>query len=107
MADNPQERLLAVASLIAGKARTSGGRAYIVGGWCRDRLLGHASSDIDMEWFGTSPEQVAACLTSLDYQVIVPSQPGMVPFKVILGSDGFIDITLPMFEENTLSLIHI
>ena len=53
MADNPQERLIALASLIAGKARTSGGRAYIVGGWCRDRLLGHASSDIDMEWFGS------------------------------------------------------
>jgi tRNA nucleotidyltransferase (CCA-adding enzyme) len=103
MADNPQERLLAVASLIADKARTSGGRAYIVGGWCRDRLLGHASSDIDMEWFGASHDQVAACLAGLDYQVIIPSQPGMVPFKVILGSEGFIDITLPMCPEATAS----
>lgn len=90
-----------MASLIAGKARTSGGRAYIVGGWCRDRILGQTSFDIDMEWFGSSPEQVAASLIGLNYQVIIPSQPGIVPFKVILGTDGFIDITLPIRQKTT------
>ena len=30
----------------------AGGRALIVGGWVRDRLLGHAAKDIDVEVYG-------------------------------------------------------
>ena len=103
MSNDPQKRLLAVASSIASKARAAGGRAFIIGGWCRDHILGRASADIDMEWFGNGPDQVAACLAGLDYQVIIPTQPGMVPFKVILGRDGFIDITMPLRRENEAS----
>ena len=39
---------------IAGAVRAAGGRALIVGGWVRDRLLGHASKDVDVEVFGVS-----------------------------------------------------
>ena len=38
---------------IAQAVRREGGRALIVGGWVRDRLLGHdESKDIDIEVFG-------------------------------------------------------
>ncbi len=46
------ETPLALAHAIARAARDAGGRALIVGGWARDRLLGRESKDIDLEVFG-------------------------------------------------------
>ena len=43
---------LATATLIAERVRDAGGRALIVGGWVRDRLLGRASKDVDIEVYG-------------------------------------------------------
>jgi tRNA nucleotidyltransferase (CCA-adding enzyme) len=40
------------ATAIAKAARGAGGRALIVGGWVRDRLIGIDSADIDLEVFG-------------------------------------------------------
>ncbi len=40
------------AAAIAGAARDAGGRALIVGGWVRDRLMGIDSADVDLEVFG-------------------------------------------------------
>jgi tRNA nucleotidyltransferase (CCA-adding enzyme) len=37
---------------IAEAVKAEGGRALIVGGWVRDRLMGRASKDIDLEVFG-------------------------------------------------------
>ena len=37
---------------IARAAAAAGGRALIVGGWVRDRLLGLAPKDADVEVFG-------------------------------------------------------
>jgi tRNA nucleotidyltransferase (CCA-adding enzyme) len=37
---------------IARAAAARGGRALIVGGWVRDRIMGHASKDIDIEVYG-------------------------------------------------------
>jgi tRNA nucleotidyltransferase (CCA-adding enzyme) len=37
---------------IARAVRAAGGRALVVGGWVRDRLMGHPSKDIDVEVFG-------------------------------------------------------
>ena len=37
---------------IAEAVKAAGGRALIVGGWVRDRLMGRASKDIDLEVFG-------------------------------------------------------
>ena len=37
---------------IARAVRDAGGRALIVGGWVRDRIMGRASKDIDLEVFG-------------------------------------------------------
>lgn len=39
---------------IARAVRDAGGRALIVGGWVRDRIMGRASKDIDVEVFGVA-----------------------------------------------------
>lgn len=43
---------LDTAIAIARQAREAGGRAMIVGGWVRDRLMGRPSKDIDVEVYG-------------------------------------------------------
>ncbi len=43
---------LAAAVAMARRVHDAGGRALIVGGWVRDRLIGRLSKDIDMEVFG-------------------------------------------------------
>ena len=47
---------------IAAGVRDAGGRALIVGGWVRDRLLDHASQNIDLEVFGVAPEPLRQLL---------------------------------------------
>ena len=47
---------------IARAVRESGGRALIVGGWVRDRLLGRESKDIDIEVFGVDAEALKPLL---------------------------------------------
>ena len=47
---------------IATAVRDAGGRALIVGGWVRDRLLQHDSPDIDLEVFGVESDRVRQIL---------------------------------------------
>lgn len=47
------------ARAIARAARDRGGRALIVGGWVRDRLLGKDSKDLDIEIFGIPGSELA------------------------------------------------
>jgi tRNA nucleotidyltransferase (CCA-adding enzyme) len=47
-----------IARAVAG----AGGRALIVGGWVRDRLLGRESKDIDIEVFGLTADRLKALL---------------------------------------------
>ena len=54
---------LETASAIAREVRSAGGRALIVGGWVRDRLLGRESKDIDLEVFGIAAEPLRALLS--------------------------------------------
>ena len=49
---------LETATAIARAARDEGGRALIVGGWVRDRLMGRDSSNIDVEVFGLEAGRV-------------------------------------------------
>ncbi|HJQ23633.1 MAG TPA: polynucleotide adenylyltransferase [Blastocatellia bacterium] len=42
--------------------RAAGGRAMLVGGWVRDRLLGHESKDYDLEVYAVEPEALRAIL---------------------------------------------
>ena len=47
---------------IALAVRDAGGRALIVGGWVRDRLLGRASKDVDLEIYGVPADQLRVLL---------------------------------------------
>ena len=56
------ENLFDNAAAIAAAVRDAGGRALVVGGWVRDRLMGRASKDVDLEVFGLEPERLRALL---------------------------------------------
>ena len=47
---------------VARAVRDAGGRALVVGGWVRDRLLGVPSKDVDIEVFGLDAERLEALL---------------------------------------------
>ena len=53
---------LATAAALARAVRDAGGRALIVGGWVRDRLLGRPSKDVDVEVFGLSADRLLGIL---------------------------------------------
>ena len=51
-----------VALAIARAVHERGGRALIVGGWVRDRLMGRESKDVDLEVYGTPAAGLRALL---------------------------------------------
>ena len=53
---------LETATAIATSVREAGGRALVVSGWVRDRLLGRPSKDIDIEVFGIGAGDLRALL---------------------------------------------
>ncbi len=53
---------LETATAIAHAVRDGGGRALIVGGWVRDRLLGRDAKDIDIEVFGLPADRLMSLL---------------------------------------------
>src|SRR5262245_14123021 len=83
-----------IASAIARGVRDAGGRALIVGGWVRDRLMGLASKDIDIEVFGVD----AAVLKTLLQQFGSVNTVGesFTVYKV-----AGIDVSLPRRESKT------
>jgi len=83
---------LARAQEIAAAVRLAGGRALIVGGWVRDRLLGLPSKDIDLEVYGIP----AAGLRPLLEQVgrVETIGQAFTVYKV-----GAIDVALPRRES--------
>jgi tRNA nucleotidyltransferase (CCA-adding enzyme) len=50
---------------LARGARDAGGRALVVGGWVRDRLLGRTSKDLDIEVFGVPADRLLVLLERL------------------------------------------
>lgn len=75
--------------------------AYIVGGWCRDKVMGRETSDIDLEVFNLPPVQLLHLLRTIDdYHVIEPNPNRPTPFKVILEDGAHLDIVTPFIEIN-------
>ncbi|HNZ28054.1 MAG TPA: hypothetical protein PKK13_12590 [Spirochaetota bacterium] len=52
------------ARAVAEAVRQAGGRALIVGGWVRDRLLGIASKDVDIEVYGLPAPRLREVLSA-------------------------------------------
>ena len=79
---------------IARAVRERGGRALIVGGWVRDRLLGNESSELDMEVFGIPARDVPRVLEP--FGKVEPIGKSFPVYKI-----GNIDFGLPRRESKT------
>jgi tRNA nucleotidyltransferase (CCA-adding enzyme) len=88
---------LETARSIAAAVRDAGGRALIVGGWVRDRLLGHPSKDLDLEIFGIPQEDLPPLLAPFG-RIDAVGQSFPV-YKVIRSGEGEIDVALPRRES--------
>jgi tRNA nucleotidyltransferase (CCA-adding enzyme) len=73
---------------LAAAVRDAGGRALVVGGWVRDRLLGRDSTNIDVEVFGVLPDRLRSLLESFGRVEAVGES-----FQVY--KLGAIDVSLP------------
>ena len=77
---------------IARTVRDVGGRALIVGGWVRDRLLDRPSKDVDLEVYRLPAPRLRALLERIDR--VNPVGEAFTVFKV-----GPIDVALPRRES--------
>jgi len=82
----------ATATAIARRVRDAGGRALIVGGWVRDRLMDHPSKDLDLEVYGLSAERLKEVLAEFGSVNTVGES-----FTVYKVAD--IDVALPRRES--------
>jgi tRNA nucleotidyltransferase (CCA-adding enzyme) len=80
---------------IARAVRDAGGRALVVGGWVRDRLMQHPSSkDVDIEVFGVEAERLRGIL-----QAFGPVNTVGESFTVYKVGD--LDVSLPRRESKS------
>ena len=77
---------------IARAVAAAGGRAVIVGGWVRDRLLVRSSKDIDLEVFGLPVERLTRLLEGFGPVNVVGEA-----FTVFKVAD--LDVSLPRRES--------
>jgi len=77
---------------IARAVRERGGRALVVGGWVRDRLLGRSATEMDVEVFGIPVEELPALLSA--FGRVEPIGKSFPVYKL-----GAIDIGLPRRES--------
>ncbi len=82
------------ATEIALAVRRSGGRALLVGGWVRDRLLDRETKDVDLEVYGLPAARLRPLLESLGRVDAVGES--FTVYKL----DG-IDVALPRTESKT------
>jgi len=80
----PHERAVEIATAV----RDAGGRALVVGGWVRDRLLGRESPDVDIEVFGMPGDRLRSVLEGFGRVEAVGES-----FQVFKLGD--IDVSLP------------
>jgi tRNA nucleotidyltransferase (CCA-adding enzyme) len=84
----------AEARRIAEAVRARGGRALAVGGFVRDRLLGRASKDLDLEVFGIPGDELPGLLAALGR--VEPVGQAFPVYKL-----GAVDVALPRRESKT------
>ena len=86
---------------IAEAAASRGGRAYLVGGFVRDWLLGRRSPDLDMEVFGVDSELLRDLLAEVTGRRPEPAGRSFPVFKVFLEAGDVIDVGLPRRDLST------
>jgi len=82
------------------EVRARGGRALIVGGWVRDRLLGRRAKDLDLEVFGLPQDQLPALLSAFGrVEAVGQSFPVYKVVREVSGHLDDIDVALPRRES--------
>ncbi|MCR4374853.1 MAG: hypothetical protein NUW22_08390, partial [Acidobacteria bacterium] len=79
---------------IARAVQARGGRALVVGGWVRDRLLGLEAKDLDLEVFGVPADALRTVLESF-------GQVNTVGESFTVYKVGDMDVSLPRRESKT------
>lgn len=83
-----------MAKQLAQLVRDRGGRAYYVGGFVRDSLLGETGKDIDIEVHGIAPDCLKEILDTLGQRITIGESFGVFNLK------GYsLDIAMPRKEE--------
>ncbi|HSK08149.1 MAG TPA: hypothetical protein VK911_01125 [Vicinamibacterales bacterium] len=82
------------ARAVAAAVRQAGGRALMVGGWVRDRLLGIRSKDLDIEVYGLSAQRLRDLLSGFGRVETVGES--FTVYKL-----GDLDVSLPRRESKT------
>jgi tRNA nucleotidyltransferase (CCA-adding enzyme) len=90
----PVDGGIAVAMAMARTIRDAGGRALIVGGWVRDRLLGRTAKDLDLEVYHLPSERLKMALRQFGSVNTVGES--FTVYKV-----AGIDVALPRRESRT------
>ena len=85
---------LDLATAIASAARDAGGRALVVGGWPRDRLMGRDAKDIDLEVYGIAADRLRQLLERFGRVESVGES--FQVYKV-----GGLDVSLPRRESKS------
>jgi tRNA nucleotidyltransferase (CCA-adding enzyme) len=83
-----------LALAIAHRVRDAGGRALIVGGWVRDRLMGRMCKDLDLEVYGLPADRLKSLLAEFGNVNTVGES-----FTVYKVAD--VDVALPRRESRT------
>lgn len=86
-------REMEMAQRLAEKVARAGGRAYYVGGFVRDRLMGQDNKDVDVEVHGLTPEQLEAILDTLGERTVMGASFGVYGLR-----HYDIDIAMPRSE---------
>jgi tRNA nucleotidyltransferase (CCA-adding enzyme) len=86
---DPESTVLDLARLVHDR----GGRALVVGGWVRDRLLGRDSKDLDVEVFGIPAAELPVLLGQ--FGTVEPIGQSFPVYKI-----GTVDVGLPRRESN-------
>ena len=87
---------MALSRRIAEAVAAAGGRAYYVGGFVRDRIMGRECKDIDIEVYGITPAELRGLLSELGEVYDRGAAFGVLG---LLHSD--IDIAMPRTESRT------
>ncbi len=85
---------LQTASAIARRVRDAGGRAVIVGGWVRDRIMGRPCKDVDLEVYGVHADALRPLL--LEFGSVNTVGESFTVYKV-----ADVDVALPRRESKT------
>lgn len=94
--ESGKNKELAIVQKVAEQVKKKGGTVYFVGGYIRDKQMGIASKDIDIEIHGISESALVEVLSSIGYVDKVGESFGVYLIK---GVD--VDFALPRTERKT------